>query len=268
MIVAVTGHRPDKLGGWYQPNPVYNFVVQGLHAAFTELKPSYVITGMALGVDQWAAEVCLNMGIPYVAAIPFEGQDSIWPPHARAKYAYLMKSANAAYVISPGPFEPKKMQLRNEWMVRECQTLVAVWDGSNGGTSNCVGFAQSIGRPIHFVPLNHEIRQLAEQLRPKKKEVKVLTSADVEEAFSKTPVSTFINTIKEKAEAQVQVQLKAAKEAEELKKQKKLSEFQAMLKKEAELDKQVEQLLKSSTKQEKKPGEDVLKYNRVMDLDE
>jgi uncharacterized phage-like protein YoqJ len=261
MIVAVTGHRPDKLGGWSQPNPVYDFVVKGITAALKELNPTHVITGMALGVDQWAAEICLDLGIPYIAAIPFEGQDSVWPPHARAKYAYLMKNAHASYLISPGPFEPRKMQIRNEWMVCSCQTLVAVWDGSSGGTSKCVGFAQSIGKPIYFVPLTQEIRQLAQQLRPiKKKDVNVL--ADIGQEPAKTPISSFIKSIKEKAEQQAQLQLKAAQEEE----QKKLQNIQEMLKAEEKTQETSAKKTKTSTK--KTIIDDGLRYVRMMDLDD
>ena len=153
IYVAVTGHRSDKLGGWKTPNPLYDLVLQGLYDAFLKLQPSYVISGMALGVDQWAAELCVNMEIPFVAAIPFEGQEKVWPPHSKAKYHWLMSRAAHRYVICEGGYESWKMQKRNEWMVNSCHQLVAVWNGSSGGTQNCVGYAMEVGKPIHYVPL-------------------------------------------------------------------------------------------------------------------
>lgn len=157
FYVAVTGHRPDKLPdratGYKVPNPYYDIVVKGLVEAFTKFEPDYVLTGMALGVDQWAAEICLNMTIPFVAAIPFEGQEKMWPPHSQAKYHWLLSRAYAKYVICEGGFEPWKMQKRNEWMVDSCHQLVAVWNGSPGGTQNCITYATTKKKAIHYVPL-------------------------------------------------------------------------------------------------------------------
>jgi uncharacterized phage-like protein YoqJ len=153
FVVAVTGHRPDKLGGYNTPNPLYDLVIKGLVDAFEKLKPAYVISGMALGVDQWAAEVCLNMGIPFVAAIPFIGQEKIWPPKSQIKYHLLLSKAFAKYVICEEGFAPWKMKKRNEWMVDSCQQVVAVWNGTKGGTASCVEMAHAKGKPIHYVQL-------------------------------------------------------------------------------------------------------------------
>ena len=36
------------------------------------------------------------------------------------------------------------MQIRNQWMVDNCELLIAVFDGTSGGTANCVNYAKSI----------------------------------------------------------------------------------------------------------------------------
>lgn len=153
LYVAVTGHRPDKLGGWKIPNPMYDLTLMGLYNAFLQLKPTYVITGMSLGVDQWAAELCVNMDIPFVAAVPFNGQDGVWIPAAKAKYQWLLSKAAVKYVICEGGFEGWKMQERNKWMVKSCHRMVAVWNGSSGGTANCLKYAAEVGKPVDYVPL-------------------------------------------------------------------------------------------------------------------
>lgn len=153
FVVAVTGHRPDKLGGYITPNPFYDLVVKGLADAINKFKPDYLITGMSQGVDQWAAEICLNVGIPYVAAIPFQGQECKWPAKAQARYHWLLSKAHEKYVICQGGYEPWKMQKRNEWMVNSCQQMIAVWNGTAGGTNNCVSYATHVGKPIEYVPI-------------------------------------------------------------------------------------------------------------------
>ena len=47
MIVAFTGHRPQKLGGYKLPNPTYIKVCQEIESTLKELKPEKVISGMA-----------------------------------------------------------------------------------------------------------------------------------------------------------------------------------------------------------------------------
>ena len=152
-IVAVTGHRPPQLGGYKIPNPIYDQVVFGLAAAFEKFKPSIVMTGMALGTDQWAAEVCVNMGIPFAAIIPFNGQEKIWPPQSQAKYHWLLQQAHTRILISSGGFTPSAMQKRNEYMINNCHQVVAAFNGSSGGTANCLAYAFKMGKPVHYVPL-------------------------------------------------------------------------------------------------------------------
>jgi uncharacterized phage-like protein YoqJ len=151
--VAITGHRPPAIGGYKTPNPIYDTIVYGLAEAFNTFKPSYVLTGMSLGVDQWAAEICLNMDIPFVAVIPFEGQDKMWPPHSQSKYHWLLQKAVQKIVVSQGAFEPWKMQKRNEYLINNCHQVIAVWNGTPGGTSNCLAYAIKVGKPIYYVPL-------------------------------------------------------------------------------------------------------------------
>lgn len=49
------------------------------------------------------------------------------------------------------------MQKRNEWMVDNCDILIAVWDKSPGGTKNCVDYAESKKKQIIYInPKNYE----------------------------------------------------------------------------------------------------------------
>lgn len=142
MIVAFTGHRPNKLGGYFEPNPVSVRVKKFLREELEKLNPDRAITGMALGVDHWAAMICLLKGIPYLAAVPFVGQEMAWPESARKRWRYLLGRAAEVVLVSEGAYSPAKMQRRNEWMVDHCDVLLAVWDGTAGGTANCVRYAK------------------------------------------------------------------------------------------------------------------------------
>jgi uncharacterized phage-like protein YoqJ len=151
LIVAATGHRPDKLGG-------YTVAARGRLVAFAEsviprYAPSEFISGMALGWDTACALACLSLGIPLVAAVPFEGQESKWPEDSQRVYRWILSRAARVEIVCPGAYGSYKMQARNQWMVDRCDKILALWDGSNGGTANCINYADRTrklyGNPYH-----------------------------------------------------------------------------------------------------------------------
>jgi uncharacterized phage-like protein YoqJ len=148
MIVAFTGHRPNKLGGYKIPNPTYNEIRFRIERKLIGLQPDKIISGMALGVDQWAAELAFALEIPFIAAIPFHGQESAWPTSSQETYKTLLKEAHEIVIVSEGGYSAHKMQIRNEGMVDHCDKLIAVWDGTPGGTANCVSYAKNKGKEI------------------------------------------------------------------------------------------------------------------------
>jgi uncharacterized phage-like protein YoqJ len=148
MIIAFTGHRPDKLGGYVLPNPTYIKVCQEIDKALKKLKPQQIISGMALGIDQWAANIAIKNNIPFIAAVPFLGQEGKWNLDLRKTYCILLRKAAEQVIVCPGAYSVEKMQIRNEWMVDRCDLLIAVWDGTKGGTGNCVDYAKKINKEI------------------------------------------------------------------------------------------------------------------------
>lgn len=148
MIVSFSGHRPSKIGGYKIPNPTYNAICSELEKVLNELKPTRAISGMALGVDTWAAQICIDLKIPFVAAVPFINQEYKWPEASQKIYKALLSKADEIVIVSQGPYAPHKMQIRNQWMVNNCDKLIAVFNGSLGGTYNCVQFAITQNKEI------------------------------------------------------------------------------------------------------------------------
>jgi uncharacterized phage-like protein YoqJ len=147
MIIAGTGHRPDKLGG-YSENAHNNLVRLAEHW-IARNKPRGVISGMALGWDQALAEASIHAHVPLLAAVPFKGQEMMWPEASRLRYNQIMSMASKIEIVSEGGYAAYKMQIRNEWMVNNSDLLLALWNGSRGGTANCLKYAKSKNREIY-----------------------------------------------------------------------------------------------------------------------
>lgn len=141
MIVCGTGHRPNKVGGY---GPAAHIRLVKLAKDWLRANHPYkVISGMALGWDQAIAQAAKEMAYPYIAAIPFNGQENAWPTESKHKYYELMDEANEIVVVCEGGYAPWKMQDRNKWMVDNSDVVLALWDGSSGGTANCVKYAEA-----------------------------------------------------------------------------------------------------------------------------
>ena len=125
---------------------------------FTPGTKPIAMSGLALGIDQDACGEWYRMGLPYVGVIPFPGQEARWPASSRETYAkVLAKAVGIVYVSQNKPasdYEAGQMLLRrDEWMCCACDELIAVWDGSRGGTSHTVRYyEQSCQRAVRIDP--------------------------------------------------------------------------------------------------------------------
>lgn len=151
MIISATGHRPDKLGG-YDPHTSKR-VLDFATGVLKHHQPSTVISGMALGWDMAIAQAAVNLHIPFLAYIPFIGQELKWPLATRLYYKALLQQAQLRVVVSEGGYSKAAMQKRNERMVDDSELVLALWNGSPGGTQNCLHYAMLIDRPyINYWP--------------------------------------------------------------------------------------------------------------------
>jgi uncharacterized phage-like protein YoqJ len=162
MRLGVTGHRPPKLGGYRVPNPVYDAVCLGIEEFLTRLQPSRVLTGMALGVDQWTAEICLRLGMSYEAVLPFHGFSSKWPDQSKRQFEYLCSRAIQVHVVTnTNEYRPGLLMRRNEWVVRNSDAMLAVSTGSEGGTASTLRYAGNVGKRVNYVTLSPDILRMA-----------------------------------------------------------------------------------------------------------
>lgn len=146
MIIAATGHRPQKLGGYSRK--IEERLTLFAHLVLNEMKPDLIISGMALGWDQAVVLAARRLDIPFIAAVPFKGYESRWPDHARRTFDVLLtQAAEVEYVCAEG-YAAWKNQQRNEWMVDRAHKMLALWDGTPSGTAHCVAYAEQCEKPV------------------------------------------------------------------------------------------------------------------------
>lgn len=147
MILAATGHRPDKLGGYSTGNAQKLVALAIKHV--TAFKPDVVISGMALGWDQAVAQAAMELGIEWWAYLPFAGQEQRWPETSQKLYLKMVSMAHAVHIVEKGGYAAWKMQSRNIAMINTCDHIIALWNGDHsGGTANCIRYAETKGKPV------------------------------------------------------------------------------------------------------------------------
>ena len=144
-----TGHRPHKL---HQPESV---VIAALEAKVREaIDEGFVtfISGMAWGVDIWAAEIVLRLKaeghpIHLIAAVPYEGFERGWSQEWQGQYKEILASADFVKYVCEG-YSRACFQIRNEWMVNHAARVIAVFNGEKSGTKNTIDYAVKVGVPV------------------------------------------------------------------------------------------------------------------------
>ena len=156
MIIAVTGHRPNKLWGYDLKHPKYKELSDLIKQFLKEHNATHCISGMALGVDMVFAISVLKLkrkglDISLECAIPCANQPCKWNKQDQDLYYKILNRADIVTQVSNESYKPWLMQKRNEYMVDKCDVLLAIWDGSDGGTGNCVKYARKVGKSIHII---------------------------------------------------------------------------------------------------------------------
>ena len=147
-----TGHRPEKLHA--DEKTVCAALEQAIDAAIADGYNTF-ISGMARGVDIWAAELVLqkrqhNHDLRLICACPHPDFEIRWAPEWAARYHRILVAADLVRTICP-TFSMAAYQRRNEWMVDRSSRVIAVYNGEPGGTRNTIEYASSRGKDTRII---------------------------------------------------------------------------------------------------------------------
>lgn len=154
-----TGYRPQKLpylkdqfSEGYQN--LYLTLMECVKGA-VDLGYDYFISGFAEGVDLMAAEVVLALkregyDIKLEAALPAMNQTDGWDDLSRGIYYMRLDQADRRVCVDR-VMDQYSCLRRDEYMVKESDLVIAVFDGQKGGTAYTVGYARKKKRNLWII---------------------------------------------------------------------------------------------------------------------
>ena len=152
--LCFTGHRPDKLGTRRDEDELrlqlHMRIVQAISEGFTDF-----YCGMAMGTDILAGELVIALQRQYpelrlIAVLPFPEQSRNWPKNWKRRWSALLYQADEQVVLYPS-YRQGCYHARNRYMVDRAQRVIAVYNGSPGGTRMTVEYARKKGVPVDLI---------------------------------------------------------------------------------------------------------------------
>ena len=155
-----TGHRPKGLPCGYneehQACIKIKLQLRRLIVGMIEkMNVTKFISGYAMGVDLWAAEIVLDLKDDYPnimveAAIPCRNQATSWNVKNKERYDRLLLQCDKVTVLQE-QYTSDCMMKRNKYMVGKSDYVIAVWNGKSSGTLNTMNYAVERGRPVFYI---------------------------------------------------------------------------------------------------------------------
>lgn len=150
--ICFTGHRPEKI---HCPEEMIKKALeQKIRQAVSDGWDVF-ISGMARGVDIWAAQIVLKLrdegaNIKLICACPYHGVETGWGREWKNRYREVLDAADETVYICEG-YMWNCFRLRNTWMVDHAAMVIAVYHGEKGGTKNTVDYAERTGVPVVYI---------------------------------------------------------------------------------------------------------------------
>jgi len=157
-----TGHRPAKLPwGSDERDPrcltLKRSILRELERLY-RMGYTHFISGMALGCDLYFAEAVLELKEIYPpvtleAALPFPEQAGRWSEDNRRRWQGILDRCDKKTVVQDR-YDRWCMLNRDRYMVDQSAAVLAVFDGSPGGTKYTLDCASKQALDIFLLDLN------------------------------------------------------------------------------------------------------------------
>ena len=154
---AFTGHRPQKLPWRTDEADPGCVALKAMLAAQIDMliENGYTefLSGMAPGVDLWAAQMILDLrenhpGLKLHCILPCAAQRAKWSAALQMQYRAILEQADSIIFINRA--DKKNCMLeRDRFLVSYASVVLAVYNGEKrGGTAATVRYARKLGREL------------------------------------------------------------------------------------------------------------------------
>jgi len=169
---AFTGHRPQKLP-WRDDETAPGCVAlkEALAtqvAMLIENRYTEFLSGMAPGVDMWAAQIILDLrekhpGLKLHCILPCAAQSAKWSAALQKQYRTILEQADSIIFVNRADRKNCMLE-RDRFLVSYASVVLAVYNGEKrGGTAATVRYARKLGRKLIVIDpatltVNHETK--------------------------------------------------------------------------------------------------------------
>lgn len=151
MNWTATGHRADKLELYTeeQAHRLIAFADDVVQIYFKSPTVGTMYCGMQSGWDLAIGLAAMNRGWNLVPCLPYTNFLPYGQYNKRFWYSISSRILKAykPVVVCPGDYAAWKLNTRNKFMVDHSSFVMALWDGSDSGTKNCIDYAISKQTP-------------------------------------------------------------------------------------------------------------------------
>ena len=155
-----TGHRPKSLPCGYNEEHYACIKIKAqlrrmIVGLIEKKNVTHFISGAALGIDTWAAEIVLELkeeypNITLETAVPCRSQAASWNVKNKERYDRLLSLCDEVTLVQEY-YTSDCMMKRNRYMVDNSHYVVAVWNGKPSGTGNTIKYAAQQGKPVYCI---------------------------------------------------------------------------------------------------------------------
>lgn len=155
FIIAITGHRERDLTEYQRTLAKTSLLTELSNQK--KLHPNLLVyTGMASGIDQYAAQVCIDLGIPYICCVPHIYYFQNYEDARQVNLMYLLKQSQEIVYVVPDetPWHWSHNFKRNEYMLDHADIVLACAKFSEndipkrGGTAHMMRITKQANKPM------------------------------------------------------------------------------------------------------------------------
>ena len=150
------GHRPQSLPWMWREDDLRCVLLkrrlkEEILRMINQRQVTHFISGMTLGAGIWCAETVLELKaahpITLECAIPCETQAANWREPDRGRWVSIVERCDWETMLQTR-YTADCFQKRTRYMIDRSDFVIAVWNGTPGGTGRAVTYTRGRGKAL------------------------------------------------------------------------------------------------------------------------